>query len=221
MNDIWRPGICCGGGEEVRALGRAAKPRLEAAQQQVLGGIRMGRPRGSCGRHRRHPRHRQGGRGLLLEVRSPHRTGRRAARIPLEVTKETGPSPLLPIGRIPGIDSGAGTQHAEKRMLGGVDHNPGMSAPDGQIAGLRICHSAEFINPRVEVGRGSVIIGMAGALIKTVDEVRAIGLVMAGMQRDANDRQSLMPGQRPGRSRLVLTFLRRCGWDRHQAAQKE
>jgi len=107
-------------------------------------------------------------------------------------------------------------------MLGGVDHNPGMTAPDGQIAGLRICHAPEFINSGVEVGRGGVVIGVARALIKSVDEVRAIGLVMAGMQCGANDRQSLMPGQRPGRSRLVLTFLcRRGGWDRRQAAQKE
>jgi hypothetical protein len=163
----------------------------------------------------------RGGYSLLLQVRRSHRTGRRAACIPLEVAKETGPSPLRPIGRIPGVDSGTGTQQAEKRMLRGIDHNPGMSAPDGQIARLRICHSAEFIKPRIKVGRGGVIIGMAGALIESVDQVRAIGLVMAGMQCGANDRQSLMPGQRPGRSRLVLTFLRPRGWDRNQAAQKE
>ena len=163
--------------------------------------------------------------GALVFMRSswsdPRRTGRRAASIPLEVTKEAGTSPLFPIERIPGIDSGAGTQPAEKRMLGGIDHNPGMSTPDGQIAGLRICDSAEFINPCVKVGGGGVIIGVTGALINSVDEVRAIGFVMAGMQCGANNGQSLMPGQRPWRRLLVLTFLCRRGWDRQQAAQKE
>ena len=157
----------------------------------------------------------------MLQIRSPHRTGGRAAWNSLEVTKETRPSPLFPIGRIPGIDSGTGAQQAEERMLDGIDYDPGMSAPDGQIAGLRVYHSAEFVNPCVEVGRGSVIIGVAGALIKTVDEMRAIGLVMAGMQGGANNHQSLMPGQRPGRSRLVLALLCRRSWDCQQAAQKE
>ncbi len=161
------------------------------------------------------------GYSLLLQIRSPHRTGRRPACIPLEVTKETGPSPLFPVGGIPGVDSGAGTQHAEERMLGGIDHDPRMSAPDGQIAGLRICHPPELVNPCVQIGRGSVIIGVAGALIEPVDEVRAIGFVVPGMQCGANNRRSLMPGQRTGRSRLVLALLCQRRWDGHQAAQKK
>jgi len=46
MNDIWRLGICCGGGEEGRTLGRAAGRRLEAAEQEVFGGTRTRHPRG-------------------------------------------------------------------------------------------------------------------------------------------------------------------------------
>ena len=107
---------------------------------------------------------------------------------PLEVTKETGPSPLFPIGRIPAIDAGTGTQQAEKRTLRGIDHYPGMSTPDGQIAGLRLCDSAEFVRTFVEVGRGGVIIAESDALIDGVDQMRAIDLVMAGMQCSADNR---------------------------------
>ncbi len=121
------------------------------------------------------------GGGLWLQGRGANRTGERPTWRLLEVTKEMGASPLFPIWRIPGVDPGARTQHAEKRMLSGIDHNPGMSAPDRQIAGLGICYSAEFVNPRVEVGRGSVVIGEASALIEGVDQVRAIWRVMAGI----------------------------------------
>ncbi|MFZ0773419.1 MAG: hypothetical protein WCA49_06760 [Candidatus Sulfotelmatobacter sp.] len=106
-------------------------------------------------------------------------------------------------------------------MLGGIDHDPGMSAPDGQVAGLRICHSAEFVNPCVEVGRGGVLIREAGALKEGVDQVRAVGRVMAGAQCGTNNRQALMPGQRAGPSPLVLTLLCRRGRDGQQAEQKE
>jgi hypothetical protein len=36
MNDIWRHGICCGGGEEGRTPRRAREPQLEASKQQVF-----------------------------------------------------------------------------------------------------------------------------------------------------------------------------------------
>src|SRR5580704_905368 len=106
-------------------------------------------------------------------------------------------------------------------MLGGIDDDPGVSAPDGQVAGLRICYSAEVVDPFVEVGRGSIVVGEAGAFVQGVNEVRAIGRVMGGMQGGTNDRQSLMPSQRPGRSRLVLTLLCQRGRDDQQAEQKE
>lgn len=105
-------------------------------------------------------------------------------------------------------------------MLGGIDHDPGVSAPYGQVARLGICYPAEFVNPCVEVGRGGVVIGEAGALVEGVDQVRAIGRVMAGMQCGAHNRQSLMPSQGPGRTRLVLTLLRQRGRDDQQAEQK-
>lgn len=133
--------------------------------------------------------------GLWLRWCIPGRAGDAAAGNGLEVTKEMGPSPLCPIGRIPRIDSGACTQHAEKGMLRGIDHDPGMSAPDGQVARLRTCYSTEFVSPCVEVGRWGIVIGEAGALVNGVDQVRAIGRVTAGMQCGMNDRQSFMPSQ--------------------------
>jgi len=109
-------------------------------------------------------------------------------------------------------------------MPGGVDHNPGMSAPDGEVARLRIRHSAEFVNPGVEVGRGGVLIREADALIEGVDQVGAIGRgtrVMAGMQCGAHNRQALMPGEGAGPSPLVLTLLCPRGRDAQQAEQRE
>src|SRR5580692_8283031 len=92
-------------------------------------------------------------------------------------------------------------------MLSGIDHNPGMSAPDRQIAGLRIYHSAEFVNPHVEVGRGSVVIGEASALIEGVDQVRAVWRVMPRIECDAHNRQALMASRSPRPSLLVLGLL--------------
>ena len=92
-----------------------------------------------------------------------------------DVTKETRPSPLFPIRRIVRIDTGARTQHAEKGMLNGIDHNPGMSAPDGQVARLRTCDSPKFVDPRVKVRRARVFIRETGALIEFVDKVGAVG----------------------------------------------
>src|ERR1700686_2756665 len=106
-------------------------------------------------------------------------------------------------------------------MLSGIDYNPGMSAPDGQVAGLGICHAAELVNACVEVGRGGVLIREAGALIEGMDQVRAVGRAMAGMPCGANNRQALAAGERAGRSPLVLSLLCQRGWDDQQAEQKE
>jgi hypothetical protein len=106
-------------------------------------------------------------------------------------------------------------------MLGGIDHDPGMSAPDGQVAGFRACHSAEFVNPCVEVGRRGVLIRKAGALIEGVDQVRAIGRVMAGMQCGTHNRKALAPSHGPWSSRIVLTLLCERGRDDCQGEQNE
>jgi hypothetical protein len=71
-------------------------------------------------------------------------------------------------------DTRARTQHAEKGMLNGIDHNPSMSAPDGQVARLRICDSSKFVDARVEIRRARVFIRETGALIESVDKVGAI-----------------------------------------------
>ncbi len=106
-------------------------------------------------------------------------------------------------------------------MLRGIDHDPGMSAPDGQITGLRICHSPEFVSPCVEIRRGRVLIRETGAHIEGVDQVRAVGSMMARMQCGTNNRQALMPSQGPGRSRLVRALLCQRGRGDQQAEQQE
>jgi hypothetical protein len=109
-------------------------------------------------------------------------------------------------------------------MLGGIDHNSGMSGPDGQVAGLRPGHPPEFVNPRVEVRRGRVFIGEPGVLIECVDQVRAVGgkaRTVAGIECDTQNGQALMPSQGPGPSRLSLILLCQRGRDARQAEQKQ
>jgi len=70
-------------------------------------------------------------------------------------------------------------------VLDGIDHNPSVSAPDGQVARLRTCHSLKLVNPRVEVRRGRVLIRETGACIESVDKMRTIGKetrMMTGIQ---------------------------------------
>ena len=109
-----------------------------------------------------------------IQARRPERTGERASSR-FDVAKKTGLPALFPIWRFVGIDSRARTQQAEKGMLGRIDHNPGVSVPDGQVARLRICHPAKFVDPRIEVRRGRVFVRETRALIESVNEVRAIG----------------------------------------------
>src|SRR4029077_4359206 len=83
-----------------------------------------------------------------------------------------------------------------------------MSAPDGQVARLRICHAPKFVDPGVEVGRASVRIRESGARIKSVDKVGAIGTgrMMAGIQCGAQNREALVQSQRLGPVLLVGFF---------------
>ena len=108
-------------------------------------------------------------------------------------------------------------------MLSGIDHNPGMSGPDGQVAGLWMCDLPETLNPSVEVGRWRVVIRETGALVKCVDQVRAIrrARVMTGAECDPQNRQALGAGQGPGSSELVLMLLCKRGWDACQADYKQ
>src|SRR3981081_313332 len=125
-------------------------------------------------------------------------------------------------------------------MLDRIDYNPGIAAPDGQVAGLWICHSPKFVNSRVKVQRVRVSIREAGALIKSVNKVGAIGRkarMMARIECGTQDPQSLIQSQRPRHKCPVLRvtvfasdslcpvrpslLLRHCGRDGHQAEQKE
>jgi hypothetical protein len=66
-----------------------------------------------------------------------------------------------------------------------------MSAPDGQVARLRIGYALKFVNSQVEVGRGRVPIRETGALIECVDKVRTVGggnRMMTGIQCGAENR---------------------------------
>ena len=123
-----------------------------------------------------------------LPARIPDR-GIDAARRRLEVTKEAGTPALFPVWRIVRIDTGARMQHTEKRMLIGIDHDPGMSAPDGQVTHLRTCDSSKVTRPFIKVGRARVLIRETGALVEFVDKMRAIGreicMMVARIQRGA------------------------------------
>lgn len=108
-------------------------------------------------------------------------------------------------------------------MLRGIDHNPGMSGPDRQVAGLRVCDSAEFVDPCVEVGRGRVVVREPGAFIEGVDQVRAVegARVMTGIEGDPQNHQALLPaeGSRCGCPALIRLSQR--GRDARQAEQKQ
>jgi hypothetical protein len=85
-------------------------------------------------------------------------------------------------------------------MLDGIDHNPSMSQPDGQVARLRICDSSKFVDTRIKVRRACIFIREAGTLIDSVDEVGAVESklrVIVGIQREIQNGQALTPSQRP------------------------
>src|SRR5258708_3816687 len=132
------------------------------------------------------------------------------------VAEEARASLSFPVGGIVGRDSGAGAQQAEKRTLRGIDYDAGMSGPDGQIAGLGMGNAAKFSDAGVEVGRGRVGVGEPGTLVESVDEVGAVGgegLVMAGIERGADDGQAFIERERAGvfLFRLLLRGGRRRG----------
>ena len=140
-------------------------------------------------------------------ARSPNRGGAGAPRSRLDITKEAGLPPLFPIRRIIRGDTGARTQLAEERMMNRIDYNPGMSAPDGQVARLRTCDSSKFVDPRIKVRRARVFIRQTGALIDSVDKVGAVESklrVIARIQRNVQNRQPLAASHRPGPDRLLL-----------------
>src|ERR1039457_4999241 len=104
-------------------------------------------------------------------------------------------SPLFPVWRIIRIDTGARTQDAEKGMLIGIHHDPGMSGPDSQITRLRTCDPPKLVGPLIKVGRASVLIDETRALIESVDKMGAIGgeicLAVTRIQCGAQNRQTL------------------------------
>src|SRR5260221_14777520 len=92
-------------------------------------------------------------------------------------------------------------------MLSGVDHNPCMSVPDGQVARLRTCHSPKFVDPRVKIRGTRVLIRETRAPIEFMDKVGAIGReirVTAGIQSSTQNRQSVAQSQQPRHNGLLL-----------------
>src|ERR1700716_3139967 len=116
-------------------------------------------------------------------------------------------SPLSPVRRIVRSEAWARTKHAEKKMLIGIDHNPSMSAPHGQVARSRTCDSSKFVDTRVKVRRDRVFIRQTGKLIHSVDKVGAVESklsVIAGIQGNIHNRPTLTPSQRSGPDLLLL-----------------
>src|ERR1700728_1693951 len=99
-------------------------------------------------------------------------------------------------------------QHTEKGMLGGIHHDPRMSAPDSQVARLRRCDSPKLVGPLIKVRRARVLKGEARALIECVDKMRAIGgeirTTMARIQRGPQNRQTLIRSYEAGHGRRLL-----------------
>ena len=104
-----------------------------------------------------------------------------------------------------------------------IDHNPCVPGPDRQIARLRPCHSAEVLNPSIEVGRRRVVIRETGTLIECVDQVGAIrgARMMTGIESDLQNREALVAGEGSRSSRLVLMILCERSRDACQAEQKQ
>ena len=126
---------------------------------------------------------------------------------------------MFPVGRIVGRDSGARSQKAKKRMLGGIDHNSGVAMPHGEVAGLRICYSRNSSIPASrDPRRRRVFIRKTGALIESVNKMGAVGSeetrMMAGMQRRIQDCQSLIQSERLG-------LLRQCGREAGHTEQEQ
>jgi len=111
-----------------------------------------------------------------LEVVWPvQRAGAHASVVGFNVAEEARVAAALPISGLVGIDAGARTQHAEKRMPLGIGHDACMSDPDDQVSSLRSRHPAKFVDPYVKIGGAGVGIRETGVLIKRVHEVRTIG----------------------------------------------
>src|SRR3981081_4606370 len=146
-------------------------------------------------------------RSRVSPARSPNRGGAGAPWNRLDVTKEMRPSPLSPVRRIVRSEAWARTEHAEKGMLIGIDHNPSMSAPHGQVPRSGTCDSSKFYYARLEVRRARVFIRQTGELIDSVDKVGAVESklsVIAGIQGNIQNLPTLTPSQRPGADRLLL-----------------
>lgn len=83
---------------------------------------------------------------------------------------------LFPVRRGIRLDAKSGTQGTVKGVLRRIHHNPNMSWPGHQIAGLGVQDVAELLDSEVEA-RGTYIgIGEASALVEDVNEMGTIGL---------------------------------------------
>jgi hypothetical protein len=145
-----------------------------------------------------------------------HGIPRRIRAVASHITKETWPSPALPITRIVSIDARSRMQHAQERMLRGIDHDSSVPGPHRQIARLRIDDTPKFRNPRIECHRRSIVIGESRFLIQAVYKVRAIvprSHWRTGIHCHMCDREALASRQQPNvrslPTNLAATDLRR------------
>lgn len=99
-------------------------------------------------------------------------------------------------------------QHTEKGMLGGIHHDPSMSAPDSQVTRLRSSDLPKLIGPLIKVRRARVLKRETRALVESVDKMGAIGreirMMMARIQCGAQNRQTLIWTQEAGHGRRLL-----------------
>src|ERR1700752_5120143 len=90
-------------------------------------------------------------------------------------------------------------------MLNRIHHNPRMSRPNRQVAGLRTAYAAKFGDPRIKLRRTRILIRETRATILCVDEVGAIvtGPRMARIHGYTHNCQPLGSSQRPKPMRIL------------------
>lgn len=119
-------------------------------------------------------------------------------RVGFEVAIEPGGASSLPVGGVVLGGSGAVAQGAEEGVAPGIDNNADVSWPNYEVTGLRVMHSSKVVIATIEIGRGSVGIGEAGAIINGMDQVGAVDArspVQIGVEGGGNDGGAFMACQ--------------------------
>jgi hypothetical protein len=92
-------------------------------------------------------------------------------RFVFDVTVKSDRPTLFPILRVVFIEAWAMSQETVKLTAPRIHHDTDVSAPNHQVSGLRLLHSAEIIGPAVKFGRTRIWIREPGLLIYRMHQV--------------------------------------------------